>query len=35
MRAKGEEEAPTNKNDFLEGSKKGGVTLLGGRNFWG
>jgi hypothetical protein len=39
MRAKGEKEAPNNKNEFsLEIHKRGGgggVTLLGGRTTWG
>jgi hypothetical protein len=35
IRAKGEEEAPTKlKSIFPWRSTKGGVTLLGGRNFW-
>ena len=36
MCAKGEKEAPNNKNEFsLEIHKKGGVTFLGGRTTWG
>jgi hypothetical protein len=36
IRAKGEEEAPSNKNEFfLEIHKRGGVTLLGGCTIWG
>jgi hypothetical protein len=35
IRAKGEEEAPTKlKSIFPWRSTKGGVTLLGGCNFW-
>jgi hypothetical protein len=35
IRAKGEEEAPIEKIDFSRRSQEGGVTLLGGCNFWG
>jgi hypothetical protein len=36
IRAKGDEEALIKKNEFfLEIHKRGGVTLLGGRNFFG
>jgi hypothetical protein len=35
MRAKGEKEAPNNKNEFSLEIHKGGVTLLGGRTTWG